>query len=50
MVYRNGSGKYIVIPKLSFGNVILLPQPTRALRRTAQLFTTPKMCRRTTST
>lgn len=29
MVYRNGSGKYIVIPKLSFGNVILLPQPTR---------------------
>ncbi|OPY52254.1 MAG: cobaltochelatase subunit CobN [Methanosaeta sp. PtaU1.Bin060] len=29
MVYKNESGKYIVIPKLSFGNVILLPQPTR---------------------
>jgi len=29
MVYQNESGKYIVIPKLSFGNVILLPQPTR---------------------
>ncbi|MDD4162408.1 MAG: cobaltochelatase subunit CobN, partial [Methanothrix sp.] len=29
MVYRNDSGEYIVIPKLSFGNVILLPQPTR---------------------
>ncbi len=29
MVYRNDSGEYIVIPKLSFGNVILLPQSTR---------------------
>ena len=29
MVYQNESGKYIVIPKLSFGNAILLPQPTR---------------------
>jgi len=29
MVYQNGSGKYLVIPKLSFGNVILAPQPTR---------------------
>jgi len=29
MVYENESGKYFVIPKLSFGNVILAPQPTR---------------------
>lgn len=29
MVYKNQSGKYIVIPKLTFGNVILLPQPSR---------------------
>jgi len=29
MVYQNESGKYLVIPKLSFGNVILCPQPTR---------------------
>ncbi|MDM7934290.1 MAG: cobaltochelatase subunit CobN, partial [Methanothrix sp.] len=29
MVYQNQSGKYIVIPKLNFGNVLLLPQPSR---------------------
>lgn len=29
MVFRNSSGSYMVIPKLSFGNVILLPQPSR---------------------
>lgn len=29
MVFRNSSGSYIVIPKISFGNVILLPQPSR---------------------
>ena len=29
MVYENQSGKYLVIPKLSFGEVILLPQPSR---------------------
>jgi cobaltochelatase CobN len=29
MVYENESGKYLVIPKLNFGNVILAPQPTR---------------------
>lgn len=29
MVYQNETGKYFVIPKLSFGNVILTPQPTR---------------------
>lgn len=29
MVYENQSGKFLVIPKLSFGNVILLPQPSR---------------------
>ncbi len=29
MVYENQSGKYLVIPKLSFGDVILLPQPSR---------------------
>ncbi len=29
MVYQNESGKYLVIPKLNFGNVILAPQPTR---------------------
>jgi cobaltochelatase CobN len=29
MVYENATGKYIVIPKLSFGNVLLAPQPTR---------------------
>ena len=29
MVYENETGRYFVIPKLSFGNVILAPQPTR---------------------
>jgi cobaltochelatase CobN len=29
MVYENETGKYLVIPKLSFGNVLLTPQPTR---------------------
>ena len=29
MVYENDTAKYFVIPKLSFGNVILAPQPTR---------------------
>ncbi len=29
MVYQNQSGMFLVIPKLSFGNVILLPQPSR---------------------
>ncbi|RZN38539.1 MAG: cobaltochelatase subunit CobN [Methanophagales archaeon ANME-1-THS] len=29
MVYENETGKYIVIPKLSFGNILLAPQPTR---------------------
>lgn len=29
MVYANETGKYLVIPKLSFGNVLLAPQPTR---------------------
>lgn len=29
MVYENETGKYFVIPKLTFGNVILTPQPTR---------------------
>ncbi|MHC1630870.1 MAG: cobaltochelatase subunit CobN [Methanotrichaceae archaeon] len=29
MVYVNKSGKYFVVPKLTFGNVILCPQPTR---------------------
>ena len=29
MVYENQSGKFLVIPKISFGNVILLPQPSR---------------------
>jgi cobaltochelatase CobN len=29
MVYENATGKYLVIPKLSFGNVLLAPQPTR---------------------
>jgi cobaltochelatase CobN len=29
MVYENETGKYFVIPKLSFGNIILVPQPTR---------------------
>ncbi|MBN1322954.1 MAG: cobaltochelatase subunit CobN [Methanotrichaceae archaeon] len=29
MVYENDTGKYFVIPKLSFGNIILAPQPTR---------------------
>nr|WP_187286179.1 cobaltochelatase subunit CobN [Methanothermus fervidus] len=27
MVYTNGTKKYIVIPKLEFGNVLLLPEP-----------------------
>ena len=29
MVYENETGKYIVIPLISFGNVLLAPQPTR---------------------
>jgi cobaltochelatase CobN len=29
MTWKNDTGKYFVIPKLSFGNVILTPQPTR---------------------
>jgi len=29
MIYENETGKYFVIPKLSFGNIILAPQPTR---------------------
>jgi len=29
MVYENRSGEFLVIPKLSFGEVILLPQPSR---------------------
>ena len=29
MVYENTTGKYIVIPLVSFGNAILAPQPTR---------------------
>jgi len=29
MVYRNGGEQYLVIPTISFGNVLLAPQPTR---------------------
>ncbi len=29
MTWENDTGKYFVIPQLSFGNVILTPQPTR---------------------
>ena len=29
MVYQNGGKQYLVIPTISFGNVILAPQPTR---------------------
>ncbi len=29
MVYKNETERYIVIPKLSFGNVLLAPQPSR---------------------
>ncbi len=29
MVYQNESGKYFVFPKVSLGNIILAPQPTR---------------------
>lgn len=29
MVYENESGKFIIIPLIDLGNVILLPQPTR---------------------
>jgi cobaltochelatase CobN len=29
MVYENQSGKFLVIPKLSFGDILLLPQPSR---------------------
>ena len=28
MVYKNETGKYLVIPKIQFGNVLLLPHPT----------------------
>ena len=28
MVYENETGKYLVIPKVQFGNVLLLPHPT----------------------
>lgn len=30
MVYENETGKYFVIPTLQFGNINLIPQPTRA--------------------
>ena len=30
MVYENKSGKYIVIPKISLGNILVAPQPSRA--------------------
>ncbi len=30
MVYGNETGKYIVIPKISLGNVLIAPQPSRA--------------------
>uniref|UniRef100_A9A7L6 Cobaltochelatase n=1 Tax=Methanococcus maripaludis (strain C6 / ATCC BAA-1332) TaxID=444158 RepID=A9A7L6_METM6 len=29
MVYENSSGQYFVFPKISLGNVVLVPQPTR---------------------
>ena len=29
MVYQNGGKEYLVIPTISFGNVLLAPQPTR---------------------
>jgi cobaltochelatase CobN len=39
MVYENQSGKFLVIPKLSFGNVLLLPQPSRGwLENTTVLY------------
>ncbi len=28
MVYENGTGKYLVIPRIQFGSVLLLPHPT----------------------
>ncbi|RJS68396.1 cobaltochelatase subunit CobN, partial [Methanophagales archaeon] len=28
MVYENETGKYIVIPKIQFGNILILPHPT----------------------
>ena len=30
MVYENESGKYLVIPKISLGNILIAPQPSRA--------------------
>nr|CBH37639.1 hypothetical secreted protein, CobN/magnesium chelatase family [uncultured archaeon] len=30
MVYENESGKYIMIPKISLGNILIAPQPSRA--------------------
>ena len=29
MVYENASGKYIVIPKITLGNILITPQPSR---------------------
>jgi len=31
MVYTNGTGKYIAIPKLEFGNILLVPEPVMGL-------------------
>ena len=30
MVYENESGKYLMIPKISLGNILIAPQPSRA--------------------
>jgi len=30
MVYENDSGKFIVVPKISLGNILIAPQPSRA--------------------
>ncbi|MFZ2071898.1 MAG: cobaltochelatase subunit CobN [Halobacteriota archaeon] len=37
MVYENETGKYLVIPKVSFGNVLLAPQPVRGREQNASI-------------
>jgi len=35
MVYKNDSGEFLVIPKITLGNTIVAPQPTRAKEQNA---------------
>ncbi len=44
MVYTNNTGKYIVIPKLEFGNILLAPEPVWGwLQNNTTLYNTGKL-------